>query len=104
MIHTSSPPPTATPAPTPAASYWDKTRRMTLALLGVWFLVTFGAVFFARQLDRVNLFGWPLSFYLAAQGVMLIYLAIVVVYTLWMRRAERQLHAIQAASEHHHGD
>ncbi|ASU40388.1 sodium:solute symporter [Herbaspirillum sp. meg3] len=99
----SSPPsaPVASAAPMTPAAYWDKTRRLTLALLGLWFVVTFVAVFFARQLNRVNLFGWPLSFYMAAQGIMLVYLAIVVVYTIRMRRAERQLHL---HSEQMHGD
>lgn len=87
--------------PLTPARFWDKTRRLTLALLGVWFLVTFVAVFFARQLDRINLFGWPLSFYMAAQGIMLVYLAIVVIYTVRMGRAERRLHL---HSEQMHGD
>jgi putative solute:sodium symporter small subunit len=84
-----------------ASNFWDKTRRLTMTLLGLWFVVTFGAVFFARELDRVNLFGWPLSFYMAAQGIMLVYLAIVVVYTIRMGRAERQL---QQTGEHTHGE
>lgn len=88
-------------APSSPPSYWEKTRRLTMALLGLWFVLTFGAVFFARELDRVNLFGWPLSFYMAAQGIMLVYLAIVVVYTIWMGRAERQL---QQTGEHTHGE
>jgi putative solute:sodium symporter small subunit len=75
----------------PAAMYWRNTKRLTLTLLGIWFMVTFVAIFFARQLDRVTLFGWPLSFYMAAQGVMLIYLLIVLVYAVFMRRAELQL-------------
>ncbi len=96
--------PPAIPAPppmTPAEAYWQTSRRLTLTLLSVWFVVTFVAVFFARELDRINLFGWPLSFYMAAQGVMLVYLAIVVIYTVRMRRAEQELHA---ANEQHHGD
>lgn len=96
-----SPPASSTATPITPAAYWDKTRRLTLALLGLWFVVTFGAIFFARQLDRVNLFGWPLSFYMAAQGVLLVYLAIVVLYTIRMRRAERRLHL---HSEQMHGD
>ena len=84
-----------------ASNFWDKTRRLTMTLLGLWFVVTFGAVFFARELDRVNLFGWPLSFYMAAQGIMLVYLAIVVVYTIRMGRAERQL---QQTGEQTHGE
>ncbi len=73
------------------AGYWKKTQRLTLVLLGSWFGMTFLVVFFARQLDHIHLFGWPLSFYMAAQGMMLIYLAIVVIYTLKMGRADQQL-------------
>lgn len=73
-----------------------------MALLGLWFTVTFVAVFFARELNHVNLFGWPLSFYMAAQGIMLVYLAIVVIYTIWMGRAERQLQ--QHTGEQTHGE
>ena len=36
------------------------------------------------------MFGWPLSFYLAAQGAALIYLAILGAYALAMRRFDRR--------------
>jgi len=95
--------PAAPPSPSApsAAAYWRKTRRLTLILLAVWFLVTFGAIFFARELDHITLFGWPLSFYMAAQGVMLVYLVIVLIYTVCTNRAERQW---QAANEDNHGE
>ena len=93
---------TSTSSPPLAANrYWHKTRRLTLTLLLVWFVLTFGTIFFARELDRIQLFGWPLSFYLAAQGMMLIYLLIVALYTLIMARFERQFHA---DNEHAHGE
>jgi len=99
--NSTSPPAASTATPITPAAYWDKTRRLTLVLLGLWFVVTFVAIFFARQLDRISLFGWPLSFYMAAQGILLVYLAIVVLYTIRMRRAERRLHL---HSEQTHGD
>ena len=80
---------------TPAARYWRYTRRLTLLLLLLWLVVTFGTIFFACELDHVQLFGWPLSFYLGAQGLMLFYLTIVGLYTVCMGRAERRLHAEQ---------
>lgn len=87
---------TGSHANTPLARYWRRTQRLTLALLGLWFGATFVTVFFARQLDHLNLFGWPLSFYMAAQGMALVYLAIVAAYTIGMRRAERRLHREQS--------
>ena len=57
--------------------HWRKTRRLTAALLLLWGATIFGAVFFARELSGMTLFGWPLSFYLAAQGALLVFLAII---------------------------
>jgi len=69
--------------------YWLRVRRLTLALLALWFAASFGAVFWARELSTVTLWGWPLHFYLAAQGVTLVYLAITGAYALAMRRIDR---------------
>lgn len=70
-------------------SHWRSTRKLTAVLLAVWFGSTFFFIFFARELDQIHLFGWPISFYMAAQGMMLIYLAIVVIHIRRMRRIEQ---------------
>ena len=57
--------------------YWYRVRALTLALLLLWFVVTFGVIFFARELAGLTLFGWPVPFYMAAQGTTLIYLLIL---------------------------
>jgi len=85
--------------PALTSRYWHKTRRLTLMLLAVWFVVSFGTIFFARELDHLHLFGWPLSFYMAAQGVMLVYLVLVAIYTISMNRIERQWQAETAHGE-----
>jgi len=48
-------------------------------LLVLWFLASFGVVFFARDLQWV-VGNWPVGFWFAAQGSVLIFIAIVVVY------------------------
>jgi putative solute:sodium symporter small subunit len=79
-----------------ARTHWQRVRRLTAILLLAWFVVTFGVVFFARELSAFTLFGWPLSFYMAAQGTILIYLAIVAIYAWRMHRLD------QADSEEDH--
>jgi putative solute:sodium symporter small subunit len=69
--------------------YWRRVRALTLGLLLLWFLASFVVIFFARELSSVSLWGWPLHFYLAAQGVTLVYLAITGVYALAMQRIDR---------------
>ena len=71
------------------ASHWRSTRRLTFILLALWLGTGFGTVFFARELAQLTLFGWPLSFYMAAQGAALVCLAIIGVYAWRMRRFDR---------------
>ena len=76
--------------------HWQRTRRLTAWLLALWLATGFGAVFFARELAGLSVFGWPLSFYLAAQGASLVYLAIIAVYCWRMRHYDA---AARAASQ-----
>ena len=59
--------------------YWRKNLTITGGLLVIWFLVTFGVAFFARELS-FNFFGWPFSFWVAAQGALIVYILIVWFY------------------------
>ena len=73
--------------------HWQRTRLITSVLLALWFSTCFLTVVYARELARFSVFGWPLSFYLAAQGASLVYLAIIGSYTLLMRRLDRRIRA-----------
>ena len=54
-------------------------RWLTTALLMVWAAASFGVVYWARELSFV--WGnWPFSFWMTAQGSVLVFLAITVVY------------------------
>ena len=70
--------------------HWQRTRRITGILLVLWLATTLVPLFFARELAGIAMFGWPLSFYLAAQGAALVYLAIVGAYAWRMRHIDRQ--------------
>ena len=71
------------------ARHWRRTKKLTFSLLLIWFSVTFLVIFFARELSSVTVFGWPLSFYMAAQGLVVIYLLLVGIYTWQMGRFDR---------------
>lgn len=71
------------------ATHWQATRRLTLVLMALWLCTGFGTVYFARELSHFTLFGWPLSFYMAAQGASLISLAVIAFYAWRMRRLDR---------------
>ncbi len=64
-------------------------RRWTLhtGLLSVWFVASFGLVFFARDL-QMQVAGWPIAFWFAAQGALLVFVAVVVVFARVANRRE----------------
>lgn len=70
--------------------HWRATKRLTTVLLLTWLIVTFGGIFFARELSDPTIFGWPVSFYLIAQGIPLMYLLILGIYAWRMRTLDRR--------------
>ena len=62
------------------------------ALLLAWAAVSFGVCFFARDLQHWAA-GWPLGYWMAAQGAVLVFILIVVVYAMAMSRFERKDHS-----------
>ncbi len=77
--------------PCTQTDHWRRTRQLTLQMLLAWFLTTFLIIFFARELSGFSILGWPFSFYMAAQGVTLIYVVIVGIYAWRMRQLDRSL-------------
>ena len=71
----------------PPADPWRRNLRLTAVLLAVWFFVTFVIGWFARDLD-FDFFGWPFSFWVAAQGALIVYVAIVWFYAVRMDRLD----------------
>ena len=73
----------------PDTRHWRGNRRWTVIFLLVWFLATWVSIYFARDLDALFL-GAPLGFWLAAQGLPLLYLAVVAGYAVCMTRLDRR--------------
>jgi putative solute:sodium symporter small subunit len=69
-------------------AYWRETRRLTLVLFTIWVLLTFVMNWFARELNELVFFGFPLGFYMGAQGLLFIYLAIIWFYNRSMRKLD----------------
>jgi putative solute:sodium symporter small subunit len=70
--------------------YWRKTRRLTLILLVLWCLLTFGVNWFARELNQLDFLGFPFGFYMGAQGALILYLLIIVYYNRKMRALDAE--------------
>jgi len=70
--------------------YWSKNLTITAVLLVVWFVVTFVIGYFATELNNIRFFGWPLPFYMGAQGSLIIYVLIIWYYARYMNRLDKQ--------------
>ena len=70
--------------------YWRKNLVYTAILLFVWFLVTFVEAWYARQLNQITFFGWPLGFWFSAQGSLAIYVGIIGVYAWLMGKLDKE--------------
>ncbi len=79
-------------------TFWLQTRRFTLGLLAVWLIVNLGVPWFARELDGYSFLGFPLGYWLAAEGALLVYILLIAVYVLVMDRLEAALLAKTAAA------
>jgi putative solute:sodium symporter small subunit len=69
--------------------YWRKTLTITAILLVIWFVVTYVVGFFARDLN-FSFFGWPFSFWMGAQGSLIIYVVIIWYYARYMNKLDQE--------------
>ena len=77
-------------------------QGLTAALMLLWLIATFGVVFWARELSF--LWGdWPFSFWMTAQGSVLLFLAITVIFAVVANRLDgpsnRQDHGQEADAD-----
>jgi putative solute:sodium symporter small subunit len=70
--------------------YWQKNLRLTGILLAIWFVSTFVICWFARDLQSFTILGFPFSFYMAAQGSLIIYVILIWYYAYAMNRMDRE--------------
>ena len=76
--------------------YWQRNLRMTIILLAIWFVVTFVVSFYARELSGVTIFGFPLGFYMGAQGSLVIYVIIIWCYARYMNALDQEYEAYES--------
>ncbi len=74
-----------------AARYWRGNVALVSVLLAFWFFATFGVSSYARELSRLDFFSWPFSYWVGAQGALLVYLTITVLYAIVMNRRDRRI-------------
>lgn len=67
--------------------HWARTRRLMLVTLGIWFVFSYLVHWFADALNNSSFLGFPLGFYMAAQGSLIAF----VVLLFWFARAQDKI-------------
>jgi putative solute:sodium symporter small subunit len=68
-------------------AYWAKTSRLMWTIMALWVFFSFIVHFFAVQLNNIVIAGFPLGFYMAAQGSLIAY----VVLCFWNASAQNKI-------------
>ena len=63
--------------PAVTAAYWRKTSGLMWIMLVLWFVASFVIHAFAPSLNGIRFLGFPLGFYMAAQGSLIIFVVML---------------------------
>ena len=70
-------------------SYWQYNVTLTTILLAIWFVVTYLiSGLWAGWLNQVSFLGFPLGYYMAAQGSLAIFVLEIAVYAYLMNKQD----------------
>lgn len=70
--------------------HWAATRRLMFIHLTIWFIFSFVVHWFAPQLNRVSFMDFPLGFYMAAQGSLIVFVVQLFVFVWQQDKVDRQ--------------
>ncbi len=73
--------------PAVGRAYWKKTSGLMWAMLIIWAIFGFFVHIFAPALNNVRILGFPLGFYMAAQGSLIVF----VVGLFWFAKRQNEI-------------
>jgi putative solute:sodium symporter small subunit len=78
--------------PTNAArdeAHWAKTRNLMFIYLGVWLFFGYIIHMFVHVLNKVVILGFPLGFYMAAQGSLIAFVVMLFIFAKQQDKIDR---------------
>jgi len=70
--------------------HWEKTQRLMYIMMGLWIFFSFFIHMFVSWLNAIKILGFPIGFYMAAQGSLIIYVVIIWYYARYMSQLDRE--------------
>ena len=71
-------------------NYWRRTRSLMIFHLVIWFIFSFVVHWFASALNQVSVFDFPLGFYMAAQGSLIVFVVQLFAFVWQQGRIDRE--------------
>ena len=73
-------------------AHWDKTTKLMLTHLGIWFFFGYVIHMFVKQLNEITIpvLNFPLGFYMAAQGSLIVFVTMLFVFAKQQDNIDRQ--------------
>ena len=68
-------------SPEAATGHWAKTRTLMWICLVLWAIFAFVIHMFVNSLDSVTFIGFPLGFYMASQGSLIVFVVLIFWYS-----------------------
>ena len=68
-------------------THWRRTRNLMWITLAIWFVFSFVVHWFADALNGTSFLGFPLGFYMAAQGSLVVFVVLI----FWFARAQDKI-------------
>ena len=70
--------------------HWARTRQLMIVHLTIWFIFSFVVHWFASSLNHLTFIGFPLGFYMAAQGSLIVFVVQLFVFTRQQEKIDRE--------------
>ena len=83
-----------------ADAYWKSNIKIVLTLLSIWFFISFGCgILFVDFLDQFRFGGFKLGFWIAQQGAIFVFVALIYAYIFLMDRLDNEYNLQSATKE-----
>ncbi len=71
-------------------AYWMENKRLMMVTLFIWSIVSYGATLIAGSLNNIVIFGFPLGYYMGAQGSLIVFVILNIIYSSKMNQIDKK--------------
>jgi putative solute:sodium symporter small subunit len=75
--------------------YWQRTSTLMWTMLGLWAFFGFIVHMFVAPLNSIRILGFPLGFYMASQGSLIVFVAML----FWFGKAQDRIDTEEGVAE-----